>query len=379
MDPDLEQDWSGRGQHVVFQKEERKIVNDILELHDTLGTTATAKVESVKCRRILLARKSVVCRNKAAKERVLEEVSHLDRLKHAHIVRVIGTYAIGTELAILLYPVAEYNLDGFLGRIGSASAGSDALTAMISACQDFFACLCNALAFIHSGLTKHMDIKPQNILVKRHWRERECIDTEYPTLFTVLIADFGISRTYEDIAAVETDGLTSFTRKYAAPEVVDQETRGFPADVFSMGCVFLEMYLCLSDKGHHTDMTVPANRMGQQQSRTADLPFASYGDQLEAIMMRNPEKDCSYQTNIDEILQHFIELNLITNLRRIKKTFSTTQKIRRLVPRMIDRDPKRRPTAAYLKAALGEHRCCSKGTSQLEAAREGLSAIDEEG
>lgn len=39
-----------------------------------------------------------------------------------------------------------------------------------------------------------------------------------------------------------------FTRWYAAPEVVECETRGLAADIFSLGCGFVEIYSVIARK-----------------------------------------------------------------------------------------------------------------------------------
>ena len=98
-----------------LETDEQRVINDILEVQSDLGSTRTAVVESVKCRRILLARKTITCgKHTMTKEEAIKEVSHLTRLKHAHILQVIGTYVKGRLLSTLLYPVATYNLKGFL-------------------------------------------------------------------------------------------------------------------------------------------------------------------------------------------------------------------------------------------------------------------------
>jgi serine/threonine protein kinase len=87
-------------------------------------------------------------------------------------------------------------------------------------------CLSSALLYLHvTQNIKHKDIKPENILVDRHG--------------SVLLADFGISKQYEGNTV--TSGPTPFTEKYAPPEVAAQGSRDLSADIFSLGCVFLEM------------------------------------------------------------------------------------------------------------------------------------------
>jgi len=100
--------------------------------------------------------------------------------------------------------------------------------------------------YLRANNVKHRDIKPQNILVHKS---------------NVLITDFGLSRDSLDT----TSGDTLFTRRYVPPELVMQEQRIGSADVWSLGCVFLEMAAALHDhdvkwlkeyyEDHHTGCT----------------------------------------------------------------------------------------------------------------------------
>lgn len=112
LSPDEELDWSGKGQHVEYTPQEEARIP--LTLEKVIGYSATALVESVMCRRIRLARKRIKCHRRLTKKVLIGEVEHLQRLRHSHIVRVVGTYTIGQELSILLYPVTEWNLEEFM-------------------------------------------------------------------------------------------------------------------------------------------------------------------------------------------------------------------------------------------------------------------------
>jgi len=238
----IEKNWSGRGQHVEFQRHDRKLLSDILEVQDILGSTRTAVVESVKCKRILLARKTIRCGRNFTKTQAIEEVAHLNRLDHSHLVQVIGTYAIENELSILMYPVAEYNLETFIQDLDINHMADYEWIRRIRFLEHSMGCLATAVMYIHSKMTKHMDLKPTNILI----RDIRNSATYGLGAFKVYIADFGISRSYDTLDATETDGPTMFTRKYAAPEVVDRQRRGLAADVFSLGCVFVEICATLA-------------------------------------------------------------------------------------------------------------------------------------
>jgi hypothetical protein len=88
IDPEVEQVWSGRGQHAEFQKDEQKLINEVLEVQDNLGSTRTAIVQSVKCWRILLARKTITCgKQTMTKQEAIEEVSHLTRQPRIYTAR----------------------------------------------------------------------------------------------------------------------------------------------------------------------------------------------------------------------------------------------------------------------------------------------------
>jgi serine/threonine protein kinase len=326
VDPISEQNWSGRGQHVKFEKDEQSLINSILEVQDDLGSTRTATVQSVKCRRILLARKTIACgKQTMTREEAIKEVSHLTRLDHAHVLRVIGTYVKGRHLSILLYPVADYNLEGFFGEIRATPQGSHLYIDMISAGITFYGCLSSAVRAVHRNLTKHMDIKPQNILVWR--RQRDC-----KSIFKLYLADFGIARSYETLQNTETNGHTSFTKRYAAPEVVQQETRGLSADVFSLGCVFLEIY------------------------DTMNRNYPDSGCGAKAVLDANAQGDSSYQANVDA-LRNYLSCTLSFGW----PTICTT------IIEMMNVNPERRPTAEELAERLGEHPCCTTGAEPLEA------------
>jgi serine/threonine protein kinase len=169
----------------------------------------------------------------AREEEAMSEVQQLYRAQHAHIVRLVGTYIIDHELAILTYPRAEWSLEQFLTRPPTDFIEEERRSAL----QRFLGCLARVMDFIHSCPIKHMDIKPQNILVRD--TRRSSIDSSQA--FQVYLTDFGSSKFYPSAEDTETDSPTPYTRIYAAKEVLLDDFRGLPADIFSMGCVFAEI------------------------------------------------------------------------------------------------------------------------------------------
>jgi tRNA A-37 threonylcarbamoyl transferase component Bud32 len=309
-----ELNWSGRGQHVEYKAEEESDIP--LQLKKVLGHSASAIVESVQCRRILLARKTVKCNRHLTKENVVVEVEHLQRLQHWHIIRVVGTYTLRKNLSILLYPSADQNLEEFMDDVMELTPENPrhALHVM----PMFFGCLSNAISFIHSNNVKHMDIKPKNILVR-----------QINDYFKVYVADFGIARAYKSAAESFTDSPTSFTRTYAAPEVMMQDTRGYPADIFSLGCVFMEMFASM--------ISAPTSDKRDDLART---------------------RGTDYQAHIGEVVDWYLDHCRAAWLAQYMRSIDADY-IHEVIALMLNRSPEKRPSAHILKGVTAEL-CCSK-------------------
>lgn len=147
---------------------------------------------------------------------IQDEIGLIKRLRHNHVVSIIATYSIGTKFAIIMTPVAEMDLKKFLNR-GDFNDG------MLC----WFGCLAAGLAYLHSESIRHRDIKPANILIKGQH---------------VLYTDFGIAKDIsQDSTTSSTGPVETKTYMYCAPEVAAERPRGRSSDVFSLGCVFLEM------------------------------------------------------------------------------------------------------------------------------------------
>lgn len=178
------------------------------------------------------------CFRQCLLDSIQEEVRILRRLenKHRHIVQTCGSYILGKTLyGLLMQPVADCDLAAYLDQFWDAH--NDPETSITSLHElpllNSFGCLASALAFIHGKEIKHKDIKPKNILICQG---------------TVLFTDFGIARDFSDRSKSESIGPTASTPMWAAPEVVaaDETCHGRAADVFSLGCVFLEIFTVLT-------------------------------------------------------------------------------------------------------------------------------------
>jgi serine/threonine protein kinase len=113
--------------------------------------------------------------------------------------------------------------------------------------QDIAFNLFASLYYLHEGLQLiHTDLKPENILfvddggaVCRHGEKSPDVRGVPPKLNSseIKIIDLG-SATFED----EYHSTVISTRHYRAPEVILQVGWSFPSDVWSVGCILLELY-----------------------------------------------------------------------------------------------------------------------------------------
>ncbi|MCJ1246421.1 hypothetical protein MMC30_003628 [Trapelia coarctata] len=149
----------------------------------------------------------------------ITELEVIRRLEHRHIVDFVGSYTDPEFIGLLMSPVADCNLADYFKLIPSSEDHQSLL-------RSFFGCLATALAYLHESRVRHKDVKPQNILIKAG---------------NVLFADFGLARDSLDVTCSVSDGASGFSPRYCAPEVAAFEPRDSSSDIWSLGCVYLEM------------------------------------------------------------------------------------------------------------------------------------------
>ena len=123
-------------------------------------------------------------------------------------------------------PIADCNLAEYFAQIPDDPRKLGIL-------RKFYGCLASSLQYLHESQIRHRDIKPENILVKN-----DC----------VYLADFGIALDWESLGRSTTTEDAGKTWIYCAPEVAQYEKRNLSSDVWSLGCVFLEMTTVLKGR-----------------------------------------------------------------------------------------------------------------------------------
>ncbi|KAG2449317.1 hypothetical protein HYH02_005472 [Chlamydomonas schloesseri] len=147
------------------------------------------------------------------------EVAVLRGLRHENIVRYLGTERTNEHLNIFLEYVAGGPISSKLAQFGPLREE----TIRVYTKQ-----ILRGLEYLHKQKVMHRDIKGANILVDSNG--------------VVKLADFGASKKIEDLATIG-GGSRSIrgTAHWMAPEVIKQSGHGRAADIWSLGCVVIEM------------------------------------------------------------------------------------------------------------------------------------------
>jgi serine/threonine protein kinase len=229
--------------------------------------TGTKEIFAKKAIRFPRGRKRV-----QAEDHYRNEVDIIRSLKsHRHVIQLFATYTTNREGCLLLQPATnEGNLEDYLENYSDAADSSNSRhprrDEMTRVLEQAFGCLATGLAYIHRQGIRHKDIKPQNILIHEGF---------------VIYTDFGISKDTNRDGECTTEGLPEFlTKKYSPPEVLENEKRNYAADVYSLGCVFIEM---LSALGYSIDHE---QEQGQHFSHVMDRIHA------QLLSAEQPSKSC---------------------------------------------------------------------------------------
>ena len=153
--------------------------------------------------------------------RFAREGELLARLTHPHIARLLDAgLTDDRQRFLVLELVVGQDITTFVKAAGLDQRATVALFRQVLA----------AVAFSHSQLVVHRDIKPGNVMVT--------------TSGQVKLLNFGVARLLD---SDETEGnLThvvgaAYTEAYAAPEQLRGDAVGTAADVFSLGCVLHQL------------------------------------------------------------------------------------------------------------------------------------------
>lgn len=146
------------------------------------------------------------------------EVKILKKLNHKNIVRYLGTKRDDQNLMIFMEYVAGGSISGLIHKYGKFNETLIRLYAQQ---------ILEGLEYLHYHKIIHRDIKGANVLVGNDG--------------TCKLADFGSARKTFHVQDRSQVKSLKGTTNWMAPEVMQQEGYGRFADVWSFGCLLVEM------------------------------------------------------------------------------------------------------------------------------------------
>ncbi|KAH3672170.1 hypothetical protein WICPIJ_010109 [Wickerhamomyces pijperi] len=157
------------------------------------------------------------------KEALTIEMKLLSELKHPHIVTYLGSSSTEQHLNIFLEYVPGGSLSSMLKTYGPLEE---------PLVRNFTRQILIGLNYLHSRDIIHRDIKGANILIDINGQ--------------VKISDFGISKKLETSKSSTSQAAKRASLQgsvyWMAPEVVKQQTITKKSDIWSLGCLIIEMF-----------------------------------------------------------------------------------------------------------------------------------------
>ncbi|XP_077447077.1 death-associated protein kinase 2 isoform X1 [Stigmatopora argus] len=210
----------------VFKPEN---VEDFYEIGEILGSGHFGEVRRVRelatgtdwAGKFVKLRKNQCSMLGLERSRVEQEVEVIQALQHPNIVALKDVFESRSEVVLILEIVSGGELFDFIAE-KEALLEDEAIR--------FMKQILEGLGFMHAKNIGHFDLKPENIMLSDK-------GSAHPT---IKLIDFGLAHRF---VPGEEYRSTSGTPQYIAPEVINGETLGTAADMWSIGVI---TYILLS-------------------------------------------------------------------------------------------------------------------------------------
>jgi serine/threonine protein kinase len=224
----------------------------------------------------LIAIKEIPFCISAGSSRVTEEVSILSELHHPNIVRYLGSKVSENSLQIFMEFVSGGTINSLLQKHGAFCE---------SLIKIYTFQILRGLEYLHMHGVIHRDIKGTNILVTDDGLCK--------------LADFGSAKS---LLGVEFTASVTGTPNWMAPEVILETGHGRFADVWSLGCLVVEMATGKAPWSEFGDtLKVVEAVVGSQSLPKIPEEYShNLRDFLNSCFCRRP----TLRKNVAELLEH---------------------------------------------------------------------------
>ncbi|KAF2122299.1 kinase-like domain-containing protein, partial [Lophiotrema nucula] len=214
----------------------------------------------------VLVRKRFVLTRSTQKVVFLKQIQDFKQLDHKNIGRLLCSYAQPSHVGIVT-AAAQYSLDDYLAMPGDSNRSRLLI--------DWMHDLSSGLEYLHTQSISHKNIRPRKILIDGS---------------RIFFSAFGIGNgsgtlSPTSLSSQRLDQLSAYFQDqsyiYAAPEAIVSRGKkpGRPADVFSLGCVFLSM-MTVAQNQHLSHFT------SHRASSSQDASFHAHLDRVGTWRLR---------------------------------------------------------------------------------------------
>ncbi|KAF1912998.1 kinase-like domain-containing protein [Ampelomyces quisqualis] len=267
----------------------------------------------------VLVRKRFVTARPSQKAAILEQINKFKQHEHKNIAKLLCTYAQSSHVGIITEK-AQHSLEDYLATPSGDSQRPKQLV-------DWMYDLASAIEYLHSQSICHRSIRPRKILIDGS---------------RVLLAPFDIGHTVDTFSPTvatsqRLDQLQLYFQDqsyvYAAPEAIVSRGKR-PADVFSLGCVFLSM------------VTVAAGQPISifTQYRAGSTQDASFHAHLDRV--------ASWRNRLHAATTSGLRNGLVGSGRRLRQLKMEAEWLSVIV-KMLHPRPKERIKMAFLMESIG--------------------------
>lgn len=220
------------------------------------------------------------------------EVSFLKDLKHPHIVSYLGHDYINSSIYIYLEYMPEGSVAKVLADYGPLPEDQ---------IKTYAAGLLDGLEYLHkqNPVVLHRDIKGANILVANY--EDNLLESGHRLRgqnSIVKLADFGCSKRTTDTMSQSLRGSIP----WMAPEVIQQTGYGRRSDVWSFGCVLIEMATAKPPWGKFDNAMVAMMRIGMSED-TPPVP-SNVSEVCQDFIRQCTQRDKNERPLATTLLEH---------------------------------------------------------------------------
>ncbi|OMJ84879.1 hypothetical protein SteCoe_13937 [Stentor coeruleus] len=256
----------------------------VIELIGSGGFGQVMKVMNIKSGKIFAVKKLFYNPANETQQRfidsLIQEIRILKKLKHKNIIKYLGSEILEGNYCMYI----EYLSGGSLAKLLYLLGGLSEITVRAYTKQ-----ILKGIRFLHENGIIHRDLKSENILLDFNGKIKLC--------------DFGSSKKYEN-DLVESGDIQSIkgSLPWMAPEVMKQGGYGRKADIWSLGCVVLEM---LTAKPPWNDIENQVMLM-MKVAIYNEIPMIpnNISDNCKDFLNKCLQRDFNLRPTVQELLKH---------------------------------------------------------------------------